>query len=973
MTDIRGIDSSPDAADLFDPSRWDAPDADTTTRIDPDPDPLVVGPEQLHTTSLHKQPPSTEPSRTKRRAKDRRAAAATRRERRRIRREERPDRATRRSDRSARLALRGVEGNITRTQTRMTLWFVEPPGAWSMRPVAWQRRAIERHALVEAELAEQGITELHRRTVREAWPVTEWAQAHDEWASPLPDVAGAPSWGDHLYGCQSGLLETNTTLKRVYWGVPLSRRTVSGEVAERLLPALARFGNKGVGVIDAALQRELDSLTEEIETITRIMNGEGVRAQPATDRQMDHLLYRSATIGLPIPAQSPTYVAGASSWDESDLSSLLDAADLSIIPGDGYVEVSGIVDGQRYTRYVAVLTVGRMAPLPIPEQMLPWQVVADGFALPIEWSEKIRLRPAEQVRRNLQRQITKVMSQYRHYTVEHDEVPPDDLQEQLEAANGIKRQLDNDHSMLSSRVEGWWRMAVAGTSPKDLLDKVAKIREAYKPGVNIEHEDGQYRLLREFIPGEPLANTAHRRRMSIYAASAGMPSVSDRIGDRTGILVGETASISARPVCWDLHAAPERLDKSGYTPLVGIPGAGKTHYAGMMTYQAVRAGTVGVILDPSGPLSNLATLPELTPYTRVYELTSRTAAPGALNPYKVIVDPRRADYHDTDEGTAQYNADVMATRAERMEFIPSILKMMIPPSMANNEAADVVLGMASSEVGGDSNHTPLEMIAALRDIGTSQEPEYERAARNIANTLDQMRHLAEARIIFPAEGVDGWDELGEEQLTIITMPGLQVPPEGVDVRNWTPQQRLAVPLMHLAAWQANRLIYERPRRERKILFLDENKYLKSFGAGRTLNLRVQRDSRKFNTRALVASQLPGDHLGLSTDGDDASTLAFETIVGELGKESSAIPDALKLLRLPLDQGYEEILARLGNRDDMSLDPDALSGENNRPREFAFRMGDDLEVVRADWSPYGHFAPVIDALNSRPRSATAGRR
>ncbi len=71
---------------------------------------------------------------------------------------------------------------------------------------------------------------------------------------------------------------------------------------------------------------------------------------------------------------------------------------------------------------------------------------------------------------------------------------------------------------------------------------------------------------------------------------------------------------------------------------------------------------------------------------------------------------------------------------------------------------------------------------------------------------------------------------------------------------------MAGPLMHMAAWLANRLVYELPRYERKVLFLDENKYLEQTGAGRTLNLRIARDSRKYKVRALVCSQLPDDYL-----------------------------------------------------------------------------------------------------------------
>ena len=82
-------------------------------------------------------------------------------------------------------------------------------------------------------------------------------------------------------------------------------------------------------------------------------------------------------------------------------------------------------------------------------------------------------------------------------------------------------------------------------------------------------------MLREFIPGEPQANIANKRHMDVEAVAAGMATVSDRIGDRRGVVLGETGSISPRPVIWDLFAAHEIKHKSGLTPIVAVPGSGR--------------------------------------------------------------------------------------------------------------------------------------------------------------------------------------------------------------------------------------------------------------------------------------------------------------------------------------------------------------------------------------------------------------
>ena len=80
----------------------------------------------------------------------------------------------------------------------------------------------------------------------------------------------------------------------------------------------------------------------------------------------------------------------AGDWEETDVAALEDLTDLSLTPGDGYTTVSGVVDGRKYTGVVIVLTIGRMAPLPIPERMLPWQIIGDPSGEPLEWSRSHR-------------------------------------------------------------------------------------------------------------------------------------------------------------------------------------------------------------------------------------------------------------------------------------------------------------------------------------------------------------------------------------------------------------------------------------------------------------------------------------------------------------------------------------------------------------------------------------------------------
>ncbi|WGJ88245.1 ATP-binding protein [Gordonia sp. SMJS1] len=915
----------------------------------------------------------------------------------------------------------GTVGHVTFSKTEAIAWFVQPPGAWTMRANDKQRRMIDTEARVMARLADLGVEQLHRRTVRTTWPVQQWARQHNNWAygrdphtdevegagtqTPLPDVAGALSWDEYLAGQQTALLYEHPTVKLRFWGIYLPTRPATSRIVEQ---AAAATGQRhGFGAFawlrrfaDSVADTELQSRREHLADIERVMATTGFGARPAQPGQLDYLLRRSASLGLPLEAPPSRSAGTAGDWSVNDVAALADLADLAVVPGDDYVQVSGTVNGRRHTGFVIVVTVGRMGALPIPERMLPWQVLGDGVDATLEWSERVRLLDAGEARKVMQRQADKIKAQFDHYTVEHDEDPPQALREQYQMSKQVIEEADHDHTGFVTRVHGWWRIAVVGASPEEVRNKVARLREVYEPTIELHVEHGQVQLLREFLPCEPQANTAHQRRMKVQTAASGMAAVGDRVGDRTGIILGRTASIAARPVAWNSFAAMEDplIQKSGLTPIVGGLGSGKTFMAALCVYQMVRAGAHGVILDPSGPLSRLKLIPELTPFTRVYELTGARSQPGALNAYHVIRDPDPEDWDynpDNDEnfGTEpdwdsrvaaarnRLAADQHAAESERISTVVTVFRMMLTPQTRGLRTTNQVLQRAATEVGGDINHSmldPLKLIEryAHSDTDARHSAEFREAAQAIFDELDAMRQLPSARVLFPPAGSTGRVPHADQsdRLTILTMPGLQLPSDRIPEEQWSPEQRMAGPLMHLAAWLANRMIYDMPRWVRKVLFLDENKYLKETGAGATLNQRINRDTRKFNVRAFVGSQLADDFLGLTDGGDDQSALAYEVFVGDVGSSKTAIDGALKLLGLPTGEGYEGVLAAIGGSEDETLDEDvrAARRQDNRPRQFVVKMGDDIELITADWSNFTHLAHVFDILRSDPTASRTAR-
>ena len=95
------------------------------------------------------------------------------------------------------------------------------------------------------------------------------------------------------------------------------------------------------------------------------------------------------------------------------------------------------------------------------------------------------------------------------------------------------------------------------------------------------------------------------------------------------------------------------------------------------------------------------------------------------------------------------------------------------------------------------------------------------------------------------------------------------------------------------------------------------------------------------------------------------------IIGDLGGNAHAIEGALKLLNLPLGEGYESLLAGLGGGGEDTLDEDTDTEHLDQARRFIVKMADDIELIRSDWTHYVHLAHVFDALDSRATRAAMG--
>ncbi len=810
----------------------------------------------------------------------------------------------------------------------VTAWYWLPEVRWAFRPDP------DREALIVA-ISEQyaGLAgfRLHLRRTTRPFAADEWARALDHnTARPLPDVAGAPNWGDHLVGAQKHLLSMNHAEGQTFLGIAFARRTLGDTFAERL----GGLFRRGSG--DAERKR----WARTVEQFDEVLGAFGMRGRRVAAAELEWLLYRSVALGM----SPPTGLSGSArgEWARGDLLALTEQIERFRSPYGSTTRLVNRLTGEE--RHIAVLTVGRMEPLEIPERHEPWLHFHERLPWPMELSSRVDVLGPGDSFRNLEHRLRMIRSQQLDYA-EHGMDAPPELERLAQRALVLGDEMTTGLPVDSSRVHGWHRLAVSGATREECLERARRVIQVYQRElrISLQHPKGQEALAREFIPGEPLANAGYLRRMPVKLLAAALPQAASTVGDRRGDLIGRTAGTSRRPVFLDLHFPMEVRERSGLAVFVAEPGGGKSTLLGALGYLAARRGVQVTLLDPSGPLARLCQLPELRPFSRVLNLTG--SEQGTLAPYALIPTPHRAHYPTGTAGEQEYGIAVSNARAERRMLVQDICSMLVPPQVAREASTATALRHAVRSV-------PADETATLDDIVSCLQSSPDSDARELGNLLLDTAEMPLAMLFFgsppPATLTD------EAALTVITMAGLRLPDLKVEREYWSAEEQLALPMLHTAHRLAVRRSYGGAMEARKLVGLDEAHFMEGWRSGRSFLVRLARDSRKWNLSAIVASQNPRDILGL-----DVQNLVSTVFVGRIAEDSEIATEALRLLRVPVDDGYEAVLASLSQ-------VDSASSSRLGFREFVMRDVDGrVQKVRIDvsWVP-----GLLDQLDTTPVGA-----
>ncbi len=828
------------------------------------------------------------------------------------------------------LAISEIAGHLTFTQSTVTAWYSLPEVRWAFRPDA------EREALLSA-ISEQyaGLAgfRLHLRRTNRPFPADEWARTVDSFtAKPLPDVAGATSWSDHLVAAQRHLLSVNHAEGQTYLGVTFARRSLGDTFAERVLRVFGKGTSDG----------ERRKLGRTVEQFDEVLNAFGMRGRRVTPQELEWLLFRSVALCMAPPG--PLSPVSHGHWEAGDLLALTEHVERYRTPYGSTVKLVNRMTGEE--RHVAVLSVGRMEPLEIPEKHEPWMHFHERLPWPMELSSRIDILGSTSSFKNLEHRLRMIRSQQLDYA-EHGIDAPPELERLAKRALVIGDEMTTGLPVESARAHGWHRIAVGGRTREECLERARRLIQLYSRElrISLQHPKNQDQLAREFIPGEPIANTGYVRRMPVKLLAAALPQAASTVGDRRGDLIGRTAGTCRRPVFLDLHFPMEVRERSGLGVFVAEPGGGKSTLMGALGYLNARRGVQVTLLDPSGPLARLCQMPELRPYSRVLNLTG--SEQGTLAPYALIPTPVRTEFTAGPAGDREYEIAVSNARAERRMLVQDICSMLVPPQVAKEASTATLLRHAVRQVPAEETSTLDDVVATLQGLDDDE-------GKELANLLLDTAEMPLALLFFgrPPEHLLGADSA----LTVITMAGLRLPDLKIEREYWSAEESLALPMLHTAHRLAVRRCYGGSMSSRKMVGLDEAHFMEGWRSGRSFLVRLARDSRKWNLAALVASQNPRDILGL-----DVQNLVSTVFVGRIAEDQEIASEALRLLRVPVHDGYEATLASLSQADTSSS---ARLGF----REFVMRDVDGrVQKVRVDVS---YVDGLLEHLDTTPGARTA---
>lgn len=478
-----------------------------------------------------------------------------------------------------------------------------------------------------------------------------------------------------------------------------------------------------------------------------------------------------------------------------------------------------------------------------------------------------------ELRKDMQLRLRENRSHERS-SAKHGYDPTPEVEDGIARAVQVNRELRAQDRIDSYRVQAVVKIAL----PRDTHEAAAKaVTSVVKDAddqihATVSHELGQYADWESMEPGRLFRLDGHVTQDSARVWAAGVPNSSGRAGATVGQLFGAVDGTRENLVMdwWEGPRAKSRrtdVEGSGVTLVVGGLGTGKSTVGVGAAAHCHEVGRRVIITDPS-PHSGMARLVK-APGVDGREIPVTTQAPqGALMPHVLIPDPVQTD------GTsdAEHAGALRAARAERVAFAVDMTRACAW-ELADDRDAMRAVSAACNEVGGAYGQHSSAILDALDREGD--------AGRRVGKLLRGKRDSLEGMLCFPEGDVDA-DRLtrsvSSAGVTVLTMPGIEIPDIGLDRHDWTVGMHQSVPILLGASRLAGLSLWADT--DPKMQIDDElGVTLAGHSAMATLMRRSAYTSRKVDAAILWLMQTP---TAMSRLGDDLiGSLVGQTLCGRV--------------------------------------------------------------------------------------------
>lgn len=201
-----------------------------------------------------------------------------------------------------------------------------------------------------------------------------------------------------------------------------------------------------------------------------------------------------------------------------------------------YLKISQMIDDQEFIGYRATLSIAKMQRITDFPSSVPFLSVPANLAAPFTCYSKFTLHPSSKMKKELEKkkkeqkdELENISSAQNSYDSAVDSLPAD-VYNSLSDIRQIESILAEDKAPW---VEGSYRIVVEATSPDQLLEFCAKLKQEYDDlGILLFwHSGDQAEMLREILPGSPLKSTSFNQVTNLSMLPATGVNFATEVGD----------------------------------------------------------------------------------------------------------------------------------------------------------------------------------------------------------------------------------------------------------------------------------------------------------------------------------------------------------------------------------------------------------------------------------------------------------